>query len=535
MTANFLIAEIPIGPDGFNGSNNQARVPTNALIEANNITFERGVLQKEGGAALFTATTVPLATDAKVVAGHDWIPSGSTQTPVVLLSSGTVRRDDGTGVFTTTMATGLVASTAPLWVEGGAESAGRSRKLFLFTGTNNVKRMATTSTLADISTPATDWLTSAGGIPPTFGLVHDTRMWAGGNTNDPHRLYYSTATDHENYTSGGSFSIFPGEGERLVGAISFRKILIAFKRPRGIYFLDTRDPSVANWKVERHNANIGLAGPRAVTQIDLPDHDDVLFLDPTGIFRLLSQVSDEAHGTRDISTFAGMDQWMRDNANLSWLERARMVYYPAKREVHTAIALGAEQVLSRRVVLDLNRGDGLRYRISDRDRNIGDLWLQRDTDGGDRLVMGTEDGKVYKLDQDSRNKGGAAYTGSFRTPNHDLGYIDSSMSLRRKRFKFVEIEFVQAGNHLMFFDVYIDENYSETISFNMGDLGDGFTYTFPIVFSSEGKVRRGRRRIRGSGYRISLRGRNDGANEDFKITRMFVGFAPSSQELPEQG
>lgn len=532
MSANFLIAEIPIGQDGFNGHDNKSLIPVTALLEANNITLERGLLQKDGGAALYTTTTPALATDVKIIGGFDWIPSGSTQTPVLFLVSGTVKRDDGTGAYPTTMATALTGVTTPQFVEGGKEAAGRSRKMFIFTGVQPVQVMATTSLLATMSQPAADWLVTAGGAPPAFGLVHEQRLWAGGNSNDPHRLYYSTASDHENVSGGGSLSIFPGEGERLVGAISFKKVLVAFKRPRGIYFVDTSNPTASNWKVYRHNANVGLAGKRAITQVDLPDHDDVLFLDSTGLFRLLSQVSDESYGTREISSPAGMDVWMRANANFSALENARMVFYPAKREVHCAIPEGSATALSERIVIDLNRPGAVRYRLNDRDAAIGDLWLQRDSVGVDRLTMGDETGRVYRLDQETRAKAGVAYIGQFQTPHHDFGFVDSSLSLRRKRFKFVEIEHIESGNHELFMDVYIDERYSETISFNMGSLGDEFTYTFPIVFRAEGRIRRKRRRIRGSGYRISLVGRNDGAAEDFKITRMFIGFSPANQELP---
>lgn len=532
MSANFLIAEIPIGQDGFNGHDNKSLVPPTMLLEANNITLERGLLQKDGGAALYTTTTPALATDVKIIGGYDWFPSGSTQTPVIFLGSGTVKRDDGTGAYPTSMSTTLTGVSVPMFVEGGRESAGRARKLFVFTGAQPVQVMATTSLLATMSQPAIDWLTTAGGASPHFGLVHESRLWGGGNSNDPHRLYYSTASDHENMPAGGSFSIFPGEGERLVGAISFKKILIAFKRPKGIYFVDTTDPTPANWKVYRHNSSVGLAGKRAVTQVDLPDHDDVMFLDSTGFFRLLSQVGDDSYASSNFSAPVGMDVWMRENANLAALESARMVYYSAKREVHIAIAEGTATMLTQRLVVDMNKPGVLRFRLNDRDNNIGDLWLQRDSVGVDRLTMGDEAGRVYRLDQTTRAKNGAAYAARAQTPHHDLGYVDGSLALRRKRFKFVEIEHIESGNHLLYTDVYIDERFSETVSFNMGDLGEDFTYTFPLVFRSDGRIRRKRRRIRGSGYRISLVFRNDGIAEDFKITRSFIGFQPSNQELP---
>lgn len=535
MSAQYLIAEIPIGDEGFEGKNNQSKISRGALINANNLTFENGVLQKEGGAAQYSsATSPPLATTVAIVGGFDWYPSGTTQRPIILTASGTYLKDDGSGAYSTaTLATSLTITGPPTFVEGGIESAGRSRKLFLFAAGQKPRVLAGDgSTASELGTPPSDWLTSGTGQAPTFGLAHKNRIWGGGNPNFPHALYYSTASDHEDFTSAGSgtINVYPGDGEKMVGAISFRGQIVAFKRPRGVYLIDTRDATASTWSVLKHNSNIGLAGPRSLTQVDLPDHDDILFMDQFGTFRLLSEVFQETKGTRDISTPRGIDEWMRSNMNYAYADEARMTYYAVKREVHVSIVAGTATSLNRRVVIDMNRPDMVRFRISDRDTVIGDTWLQKDSNGIERLTMGDETGRVWTLDQTSRTKGGA-YTAVAQTPHHDMGHVDPSLPTMRKRFKFLELEFIEAGNHDLYADIYIDERFSETVTFNMGDLGDSFTYTFPMVFRGDGTIRRVRRRIRGSGHRVSIQFRNDGDDEDFKVGRIFVGFATSSLRL----
>lgn len=44
-----LIAEIPVGAAGLTGNVNQARIRPDHLILANNLTYEAGTVQKEGG------------------------------------------------------------------------------------------------------------------------------------------------------------------------------------------------------------------------------------------------------------------------------------------------------------------------------------------------------------------------------------------------------------------------------------------------------------------------------------------------------
>lgn len=537
MAAQFIIAEIPLGRRGLNSSNNQAEIQIESLIEANNITYENNLIQKEGGAEKFTSTsTPPLATTVAVIGGWEWKPDQATSRPVILGSNGTYLKDDGSGAFTTaTLASGLTATGVVTFVEGGNEAAGRDRKLFMFAGGMIPQVLAGDgASTASVANPPADWLTTAAGASPTFGLFHDNRVWGGGNSNFPHGLYYSSATDHEEFSTAdaGLFTVYPGQGETLVGGVSFRGVIFAFKRPRGIYIVDTSDPTITNWSVALLNNNIGLASPRTITQVDLPDRDDVLFMDQNGTFRFLTQVSDEQVQGRDISADAGMDEWMRDNVNFAKLNKARMQYYPNKREVHVLVAEGTATTLSQRIVIDLNAIDGKpRYRLNDRDTAMSDLWLQEDSVGVQRLTMGDEGGIVWNMDQSARAKDAVAYTGVFRTPNHDFGYVAPELGTQRKRFKYVEIEITDAGDHSLLCDVYIDEKFSETVSFNMGGVGETFTYTFPFTFRAVGALTRKRRRIRGSGHRLSLRFYNDGALEDFKVAKCFVAFAPSTRRL----
>lgn len=140
MVAEVQRVPIPLGPDGLWGSRNYATTPVTCLIDANNVDYYGGIITKEPGALQFSTATTILATTDTIRNGIDWWPTASSQEPVIVAASGALRRDAGSGTFTTTMASGLVfgSTTPPMFVEGGKESAARNRKLFLFTGQQQV-------------------------------------------------------------------------------------------------------------------------------------------------------------------------------------------------------------------------------------------------------------------------------------------------------------------------------------------------------------------------------------------------------------
>ena len=57
MSSALQVQPIPLGKYGLNGSKNMSQMPQEALLEAKNVTYENGVIEKEGGAKKFN--TIP--------------------------------------------------------------------------------------------------------------------------------------------------------------------------------------------------------------------------------------------------------------------------------------------------------------------------------------------------------------------------------------------------------------------------------------------------------------------------------------------
>ena len=521
MSFSGEVAEMPIGIDGLAGTKNISQLSPGHLIVAENISLASGTMAKQGGSAKFNSSAI--SGTPQIIGGHDWHPLGSSvQRAVVLLSDGDYKKDTGGADFTVDLKTGLTIGsfTNPVFVEGGKEAAANDKKLFLFTGNNAVQVLdADGSSSGDLNTPPTDW---SGANQPSVGLIHENRMWGAGNGNDPHRFYYSLTTDHEDFTTAGAgnIAVFPGEGEKIVGAISFKGLLIVWKFPTGIYIIDTTDVTVANWRVSKHSTSVGGVSPNGHVAID----NDVLFMDLNGEFHLLSAIQQFGSiGTRSLSDIANINEIMRNGTNKAEYPNTQAIYYTDKGEAHFTVSSSGSNY-DRRAIWDLNRQDLPRFHLATKDENRS-IWLNQDSDRIPRPRTGDKGGFVWNLDQDNRSKDGSGYTGKWQTTHLDFSHLDPQLGTLNKNGKFLELVVEPVGNFDLSVDVLWDDVTTQTVTFNMGvsgaDLGSFVLNTDKLAGAN---LINKRKRITGSGRRLSLVGRNSGDGEDFSISKFYLGF-----------
>jgi hypothetical protein len=557
MTGRYLVASMPLGQRGLYGNKNQAELPIDSLTIANNISLAEGSFVKEGGSKKYNSA----AATGGINGGAGWNPTPLLQREYIAVG-GHIMRATGTttGVFAD-IATGQNASvTQTVFVSAGAESLSLNKKLFICNGYNQLKYIDGDATvIATCSIPAADWADSATGAP-SFAANHLGRLWVGGNLNDPHRLYYSTQSNHLELSAtgagdAGTLAVYPGAGQKLVGVASFKGFLVAFKYPRGVYYVDSRSPTIANWRVDQINDQVGASGPYAYAIVE----NDIMFLDTSGNFHLLSIVTEESKQTSNISMIADMAQWFKDNVNMSLLNNARMVYYPLKREVHCAVAGSGRTVNNLRVVIDLNAQEP-RFRVSDKDENEA-MWIRTNSDNLDELAVGNSSGFVYKLDQTEKSVDGTGYESIFRTSFTDMSFVDPSLSVVEKNFAWLEAEIQPTGAATLSVDILIDGIKTETVNFVLSGAGGvlnssktSFQTTLAVLDNSSSQLVvedqvldnsstgffvflggqdliSKKKRIHGKGRRIALQGRQSTANADFNVNRFLVHFKPGSSRL----
>jgi hypothetical protein len=509
---------LPVGLQGFSGSKNPSKMGPGHFSYVEGVDIDGGVLVKDGGAEKFSPDLT-----AAIRAGINWSPVGGVRHDIIFLDDGDVKKDTGAGTFGTDVKTGLdpVNVYPPVFVTAGGETVGAARKLFMFTDSNQVQVLpGTTNVMADIATPAADWSASF----PIFGCLHGMRMWAGGNAGDPHRLYYSQIDNNENFTGTGSGSlpVFPGEGETLVGAISFRGLLLVFKRPKGIYVIDNRDPTPANWQVTKLNDAVGAAGPRSFGQIS----NDIVILDPFGNFHLMTAVTDFGDiNASNIGLISEMATFMRREVSLVNIHQSVMAWNAGRSQAwfYTPLVGAIENNL--RIRIDFSDPQsGPRYLLSRRDV-APSLWMRPDAQGVERPTTGDDEGFVWLMEEEERNKDGDAYPFEFETADTDFSFADPGLAHRSKNGQFIEVtaDIINATSLNM--TPYWDGVPSDPINFELGGIGAALgSFTLDVDALASAGIVTERKRLTGSGRRLKLAVSNDTVDDEVRLSQISIMF-----------
>lgn len=163
---------------------------------------------------------------------------------------------------------------------------------------------------------------SLAGTPPifTFSTPHSGRHWAAGSAALPSRLYYSAVGNPEDWVGSGSGSIDinPGDGDAIVGILSWKKELWVFKGPHklSIHRITGTDPS--DFARSEFVTGISAAGQGSIFSMG----DDFGFWSPRGSCHSLSATAAYGDYTQAYLNFPILS-WCRNPDNISSGEYSR--------------------------------------------------------------------------------------------------------------------------------------------------------------------------------------------------------------------
>ncbi len=514
------IAHIPLGDFGLLTDVPPGQVPRGALIRANNVSFETGLLTKAPGSYRYNTQVLP----SGIVGCFDWWPDGVTQRLIVACASGDIYRDIGDRLFSsaTAITTGLGTLTPKcMFVEGGNETAGRSKKLFFFSGTSQARVMeGDASTFNEISNPAADWTTPN---YPNVGLIHKNRLWAFMGQ----RAYASNTGNHENFTSDYlTQNIFPGEGGSITGCHVFKGRLFAFKEGGFVYYLEDDDIDSDNWNWKKLASNFGLASPHGIIEA----LNDMIAVNESG--SPISYNAVDSLGeieSADILRILQVEEYFRNSTSLSGLGVMHAIYYEAKKQAFFTVRSGYQTNNDTLFHIDFNKQNP-RCSFWSKD-NADCLALRKDINNIQRPMYGASDGYIYLMDREDRLVGGSAFTGEFKIGHTDFRFLDEKFAHKNKLFDYLAIEFVPQGTWDLEIDIYIDGTYSETINYSMDVRDDGLgSFTLDTDLLGREECQTIQKPLHGSGRRISFHCRQSGSNQNFAIASFDVGFRVSAEQ-----
>lgn len=375
----------------------------------------------------------------------------------------------------------------------------------------------------------TDWV--AGDGPETGGNV----LWytirvisdsVGGDNNV--EITSLVVTNTTNDAAPSTFSIFPGEGDGILSAYVYRGMLFIFKEPFGVYVLDGRDPSSANWTVSRFSDAFGVAGPHSILQI----LGDLVAGNSNGSYTSL-QASDKFgdFDAGDILQNAKVEEYIRDQFNFTGIPYSQCLYYPEKKIALFTGQSSTTLTRDRILAIDVAR-DNPRISIINKD-SPNCLALRKDSQGISRPMYGDASGFVYLMDQATYNVAGVSFLGEFQTAYTDFGQVDQGLAGKNKIFDFLEVNYVPTGNNNFYIDVYVDGEFRQTLTFGQL-LGVGLDVFQLNVSSLAGDPvgNRNRKQLKScTGNKISFRVYNNSSNEAFQIERLIVSFRMSAEQI----
>lgn len=509
MSYRGATATIPAGRGSLNGNANLTEIPATDLQEAEGIVYEDRVWRKEPGAVTFDAAGV--SGDPAILAGYDYWPDESTQRMILACADGKLYKEVAGDTDSVTLKTGLSATARGKLVEAGAEGTGDVRQLIYFTGENPPQVVSgDAAAAANLATPPADW---TGANQPVGGAVHGGGLWGWGNANAPHQVYRSSTENHGDFLAAPvvSMTVWPGVGRRIMCGLDFNGKLVLFKYPKGIYALDDSDVRPSYWVFTPVTDSIGVCkSPHAALAV----LRDILFLSADGGFHLLSAISDKDVRRSDLSERLNIKGWIRENINLSRLSQVVSSWFEHKSLAVFALPRTGETANSARLMFDFSQYEqegrvGFSYSFRD---DASALWLRKGADGVERPVAGDSLGDVYLLDQATRSKNGAAYTGKHRTAETDLAFLDPSLATKMKNYDFLELVFNPKSPSDVTVTTYLDGTAKQVLTF-------------------DGTRRTDKARIRGASQYFSYQAKNTVAGEDFSIVAARLYFRPG-REVP---
>lgn len=524
-----LETQIPLGDLGLMSDPQPGRIPPGGLIVANNIVYDKGI-QKSPGSLKYNSTA--LDSGSGIAAIFDFWPNSWTQNLMAATKSGKIFKDEGDKLFRggTAIKTGLNAlTTKSQFVEGGTETEGAAKKLFLFSQTNQVQVLSGTgNTFATMTNPAADW--TAPNFP-TAGLIYRNRLWA----FKGHTAYASTTGDHEDFVAGTTllFSIFPGEGGDIVGGHVFNGRLFIVKENNQVYYLVDSDTDNTKWFFQSLGKKFSLSSPNGLIEV----RGDVLAGNESGGVSSLAateKFGDVEEG--DLLSLVGLEDFIRENSAPIGADKMHAEYYKAKKYGYFTFQRSPGDVHNRVLFLDASRKDTTRFTYNDAFQ-MNCLTSRINSVSVSQPIYGDDSGFVQLMDREDRLVNGAAFTATFQTGHIDFRHLDPNLGARNKLFDWYALEFVEQGTWTVSVDVYIDGRLRGTNTIKMKNRSDNLdTFTLGTDKLGRGEAQRSRViPISGTGKSISWKVTGTGANQNFHITQIICGLRGAGYNVLKLG
>ena len=519
---NGSAARIIAGRGGLDGNFNSYQKQITSLERAKNIRFDGFTWKRAPAITSFDSNAV--SGEPLCLAGHDWRPSGSIKRQITVWDNGKIYKEVSGDVDSVELEASHTYTGQVTLVEARDSGGIAGRNLYFYgKGFAPKQLVGDGSSLSAITNESADWASNK----PGSAIYHDARVIAFDVDSAPHNIYVSDIDDHGDFTGGISkvFEVRPGTGDRIVAAFSYLpQQLYIFKYPYGIISVDTTDITGSYLPNTPIRNDVGMAGPHAVTKIG----SDVVFVSSNGrLYSLQALRPDIDPIDADITSRLNLGPFIDEFVDLGKLASATLVFDENRKELTYAFTSKNSDTNDMALVFDLNEPGNIKAAIDDRGEVLNCLWRRIDENGASVVMSGGNDGKIYELNAVGNSIDGVAFETELQTISTDLGYTDSRLEGRIKRFDQLEINYIPEGSADLDIEVIVDGRvvFSSTISLvGDGATFDGAAFGEAVFAGQESLIRRFD--LDACGNEISIRVTANGVDEDFIITQFKIYYRP---------
>ena len=338
-----------------------------------------------------------------------------------------------------------------------------------------------TNQTIDIIDPHADWSASDQPIQVIkHGNGNSERLWAVGTTGTPGFVYYSNDNDGSSlpsFLASGSGRIYIDTGDKfgLIGACEYQDRLMVFGK-NNTYVIDDSDSSPDNWGYSQAGWKGGASNHRLII---VTPNDVLAMMDDGDIYSVSAVQSYGDYKAASIARPAGVDTWIRDNIDLTYISSFHAIYDPNLKAIKWFMVRKTQTQVDTCLVYYIDRSPDKAWTLHNNTTsningyNASCSFNFKGADNKDNIYTGdwggTGKGWIWKTEQTSYSDNSTAYEVKLRTPRMSLGGDQDPTAVRiNKKFKELRI---------------VDQNFLGTTGFLVRYYIDGVLHGMTYAFS----------------------------------------------------
>jgi hypothetical protein len=290
--------------------------------------------------------------------------------------------------------------------------------------------------VTEIANPAADWV---GTDQPTQLIVHgrgqSERVWAimKGTSNYNNCVYASADGDATDFTTGViKFTIETNDGHGIVGLAEFGDRLFCFGKTR-TYVIDDADDDSDYWGYQVVQWAGGAAHWRLITRVP---NDIVCMMENGEIYSVSSAENYGDYKSASITRPAYIDKWIKENADLSKINKFHSIYDPNLRCIKFFMVKSGYQNVNMALCYYIDRDPKEAWmlhenRDNDSGYDAGCAALVRESVGSYKIYTGDYSGRIWELETANKDDNSAGFYCGFKTPMIDCGSPRTTKNFKR--------------------------------------------------------------------------------------------------------